>query len=107
MPAIEFYLEKIPEKAPPELRRIMTEDAKKRVLVDVFGEGFKRGPGGKPVEQGLGSKGNQTAESVSAYELRGRNEAGYVENLARMRRELADCQARKAAAAADVQSDQT
>jgi len=100
MPVLDYYISKIPDGASPELRRLMIEDAKRKVEIDVFGEGFKRDKNGKPIEQGLGSASNPTQTCVDAYALWGKNEAGYSQHLAFLKKQLSDFQARKAAVAA-------
>jgi hypothetical protein len=50
MPSIEFYLDRILEKAPPHVVA-MVADAKRRVEIATFGEGFKRDRHGKPRRQ--------------------------------------------------------
>jgi hypothetical protein len=67
VPDISYYLERIPADAPPEIARQMAKDAKKKVEVDVFGVGFRKDKQGRPIEQGLGSPGNETAQSIAAY----------------------------------------
>jgi hypothetical protein len=100
MPSLDYYIKKIPANAPPELRRAMIEEAKKKVLIDVFGEGYKIDKNGRAIEQGLGSASNMSSHSVAAYEARCKHEVGYTENLARMKRQLAECDARRKAAQA-------
>jgi hypothetical protein len=97
VPCLEYYLDKIPAKAPIDLQRRMAKDAERLVERDTFGEGFRRDKNGKPVEMGRGAPGNQTAESIRAYEARCKHEPNFVEVLARMRKELAECDARRAA----------
>jgi hypothetical protein len=97
MPSLSYYLEKIPGDAPPEIRAQMIADAKRKVRDDVFGVGHRVDKLGKPIEQGLGSRGNMTATSVAAYEKHCSHESNFSENLARMKRELAECEARRAA----------
>lgn len=69
------------------------------VQKNVFGFDAKQHKG-KYIEQGLGSPGNQTANSIAAYiktqtERQGGPEEGYEENLKRMRAELAASDARR------------
>ena len=47
---------------------------------------------------GYGSPGNETANSVAAYEKWGRNDANYERVLAKKRQNLAECDARRAKA---------
>jgi hypothetical protein len=102
VPDIAFYLEKIPANAPPEIRRMMTEDAKRKTERDVFGEGFQRDRNGKIIEQGRGSDSNMTAESVAAYERWCRDEPNFVETLAKKKKLLADAEARRARERGDL-----
>jgi hypothetical protein len=55
----------------------------------VFGEDFKRGPDGLPMEQGKGSALQPTSQSVEAYRKFGKSEPAYQENLQRMEADLA------------------
>jgi hypothetical protein len=75
-------------------------DAIQKYLADeekaVFGFDFKRDRHGKPIEQGIGSAAQPSENSVKAYELYGRDEPDYQTNLARMRKELAEHQKRRA-----------
>lgn len=95
--AKQNLLDKIKHDTPKQLADQIRRQADARALIDTFGEGFKRDKHGKPLEQGRGSPGNQTAESVAAYEHRGKDEPNYQENLARMKRELAACEERRKA----------
>ncbi|MFY9835601.1 MAG: hypothetical protein WAK55_03890 [Xanthobacteraceae bacterium] len=90
-------LDEIKHNTPEAVAKEIRRKANERALVDVYGEGFKRDRTGKPMEQGLGTPGNQTAQSVAAYEKWGVNEPDYDKNLARMKKELADCNERRAA----------
>jgi hypothetical protein len=65
---------------------------------NVFGEGHQVDSKGVPVEMGYGSPGNETANSVAAYEKWGRNDANYERVLAKKRQNLAECDARRAKA---------
>ena len=58
MPALDFYLEK----------GVPLEEAKKRVLEDVYGVGFKLDRHGRPIEQGIGSLGHETDAHYAALE---------------------------------------
>jgi hypothetical protein len=95
--AKQNLLDKIKHDTPPAIAKQIRQQAEQRALVDTYGEGFKRDKNGKPLEQGRGSPGNQTRESVDAYERHGKNEPHYHENLARMKRELAACEERRKA----------
>jgi hypothetical protein len=64
----------------------------------VFGVGFARdAKTGKPVENGLGSPQNQTRQSIEAFRRFGVNEPDFERSLARMERQLAECEQRRAA----------
>jgi hypothetical protein len=63
---------------------------------NVFGVGHGKDANGKPIENGLGSAANQTAQSVEAYRRWGVNDIDYEKNLARIEKELAVCEARRA-----------
>jgi len=82
---------------PRQLAEQIQHQADQRALVDVYGEGFKRDKNGKPIEQGRGSPGNQTRQSVDACERWRKNDPDYHDNLARMKRELAACEAQRKA----------
>jgi hypothetical protein len=102
MPVLAYYEEKIPADAPPSVRARMMEEAKRKADEDVFGVGFQRDRNGKPIETGLGSASQPTVQSIEAYikeqTERRKNgpEPGYEQHLARMRKNLADFQARNA-----------
>jgi hypothetical protein len=93
--AKQNLLDKIKRDTPPAIAEQIRRQADARALIDTFGEGFKRDKHGKPMEQGRGSPGNQTRESVDSYERWKKDEPGYEENLARMKRELAVCEERR------------
>jgi hypothetical protein len=95
--AKQNLLDKIKHDTPKQLADEIRRQADARALIDTYGEGFKRDKHGKPMEQGRGSPGNQTAESVAAYEQRCKDKPNYHETLARMKRELAACQERRKA----------
>ncbi len=92
---------------PKEVRREIRKEAKRIATRDVFGEGHKTDKEGKPIEQGLGAAGNVTAQHIEAYVKnqteRSPNgpEPGYEDNLSRMRKDLAACEARRLAARTD------
>lgn len=70
---------------------------------NVFGHDHKTTRQGDPIEQGIGSAGNQTANSVAAYIKYCSEEPDFEENLKRLRADLAKCDTvrkEKAAAAA-------
>lgn len=69
---------------------------------NVFGFDHKKDEQGNPVEQGIGSAANQTANSINAYIKYAKYEPGYVKeeyekSLARMRAELTACNKQRAA----------
>jgi hypothetical protein len=68
---------------------------------NVFGHDFKRDAKGRPIETGIGSNFNLTANAVEAYikeqteRRQGGPEPGFEENLAKLRKQLAVCEARR------------
>jgi hypothetical protein len=56
----------------------------------VFGHDYKLDKNGRPIEQGIGSPAQPSANSVAAYEKYHRGDPGFTENLARMKKQLAD-----------------
>lgn len=86
---------------PKDVRREIKRQAKQIALKDVFGEGHRTDKAGNPIEQGVGSPGNITQQHIDAYVKnqteRAANgpEPGYEENLAKMRKDLAACEARR------------
>lgn len=70
------------------------------VRTNVFGEGYKIDRHGEPIEQGIGSSGNQTRNSIDAYRKwcnpdnpkATDPDPNYRENLARMETELKACE---------------
>jgi hypothetical protein len=86
---------------------ILPKDFLKRhidaVDANVFGVDTPRDREGWRVEQGMGSPGNMTQQSIDAYvkyqsEVRkGGPEPGYEQSLKRMIAELAECEKKKAA----------
>jgi hypothetical protein len=62
---------------------------------NVFGYDHKVDRHGKPIEQGVGSAGNQTLNSINAYKKYGAAEPEYERNLARMEKELAEANERR------------
>ena len=63
----------------------------------MFGFDHKVDRSGKPIEQGVGSPGNQSRNSIEAYKKYCSHEPDFEKNLARMQRELAEADARRAA----------
>jgi hypothetical protein len=57
---------------------------------NVFGFDHKKDRKGVPIEQGLGSAGNMTQQSIDAYKKWGHAEPGFAEHLATMQEQLAD-----------------
>lgn len=90
---------------PPHVRKQIKKEAKQIARNDVFGIGHKVDRSGKPIEMGLGAPGNMTQQHIDAYikaqtssKMRpGGPEPGYEDHLARMRKDLAECLARKPA----------
>jgi hypothetical protein len=88
---------------PKEIRKEIRKEAKRIATEDVFGVGHATAKDGTPIEQGIGAKGNVTQSCIEAYiknqteRSKSGPEPGYEENLARMRKELAECEARRAA----------
>lgn len=86
--------------APREHRRRILREAKAKTNAHVFGPDAKKDKDGKFIEQGVGSWDNLTPASVEAYVTnqtmrRDTPEAGYEETLAKMRAQLAICEARR------------
>jgi hypothetical protein len=67
---------------------------------NVFGLGYKTDRRHNPIEQGIGSSGNQTRNSIEAYKKYGKHEPDFEENVKRMEKELAESNERRKAAAA-------
>jgi hypothetical protein len=96
---------------PRDVRKEIKREAKKIALNDVFGVGHATDKSGNPIEQGLGSAANITQQHLDAYIKNQTDrsatgpEAGYEENLARFRKQLAECEARRVAARANDDDD--
>jgi hypothetical protein len=84
---------------PSAMRKDLLKQARQIVLNDVFGVGHKLDKAGRPQEQGLGSAAQPTKQSVEAYKKYGVSEPEYAATLARMERDLAAFEARRAAEA--------
>jgi hypothetical protein len=82
---------------PPNQRRALLKQAAQIGTEDTFGVGFQRDKNGRPQEQGLGSAGNQSRPSIEAYKKYCSKEPNFEANLARMEREFAESEARRAA----------
>jgi hypothetical protein len=95
--AKQNLLDKIKSDTPKVLADQIRKQAEERALIDTYGEGFKRDKNGKPLEQGLGSADNMTAQAVDAYERWGVNDPNYHEHLALLKRQFATCQERRKA----------
>lgn len=83
---------------PLHLRKQVRREAEDIALNSVFGEGHQKDAAGLPVENGIGSPGNQSRHSVDSFKKYAdmslpRN----IEALARMEKELAVCEARRRA----------
>ena len=71
---------------------------------NVFGQDFKTDRKGNPVEMGIGSESQMTANSIAAYEKWGKDEVDFEKHLARMKKLFAEQQvARDAKHAAEQQ----
>jgi hypothetical protein len=96
---------------PKEVRKEIKKEARRIAREDVFGVGHKTDKMGAPIEQGIGAKGNITQQHIDAYTKnqteRSPNgpEPGYEENLKKMRVELAECEARRAAERVDADEE--
>jgi hypothetical protein len=77
---------------PPDAIKRHYEDERR----NVFGHDHKV-RNGKPVEQGYGSAQNQTKNSVEAYKKYHSADVDYEKTLARLEKELAESNARRAA----------
>ena len=62
---------------------------------NTFGHDAKRRRDGSYIEQGVGSPGNQTRNSIEAYKKYCSHEARFEETVARMERELAESNERR------------
>ena len=88
--------------APREHRRRIMQEAEAIAISHVFGPGAKKDADGNYQETGIGSWNNITKAHVEAYvteqtKRRDTPEAGYEETLAKMRAQLAVCEARRRA----------
>ena len=86
--------------APREHRRRIMREAEAIAVAHVYGAGAKKGADGTYPESGIGSENNVTRQHVEAYIAnqtirRDTPETGYEENLAKMRAQLAICEARR------------
>ena len=89
-------------EAPREHRRRIMQEAEKIAVSHVFGPGAKKDADGNYQETGIGSWDNITKAHVDAYIAnqtirRDTPEVGYEETLAKMRAQLAVCEARRRA----------
>jgi hypothetical protein len=82
---------------PPEARRKLMREARDIATGNVFGVGHRKDRNGTPIEQGVGSSGNQTRASIDAYIKYNSGAPDFQETLARMEKEYAECQARRKA----------
>lgn len=87
------------EDLPRDVRKRTLKEARVIAHNDVFGVGHEKDGQGNPIEQGLGSAGNQTAQSIAAYEKYCRDEPDYEKHLARMKLELGKSNIKRAAKA--------
>jgi hypothetical protein len=89
-------------QAPREHRRRIMREAEAIAVAHVFGPGAQKDAGGNYQETGIGSWNNITKSHVEAYVIeqtkrREVPEQGYEETLAKMRAQLAVCEARRRA----------
>jgi hypothetical protein len=68
-------------------------------MANVFGHDHKTDRHGNPIEQGIGSENNVTANHVMAYEKWCKDEPDYERHLAKLRKQLAEQQPKREAAA--------
>jgi|SRR6476619_7199690 hypothetical protein len=64
---------------------------------NVFGHDAKKRRDGSYIEQGIGSPGNQSRNSIEAYKKYHSNEPDFERTVARMEKELTESDARRAA----------
>jgi len=89
---------------PPHIRKKVLREGENIALGHVFGVDAKRGKDGMPIQRGLGSKAQPTLQSVMAYEKYCTHETNFVENLAKMKSDLAAYEARKAKERAEAEA---
>jgi hypothetical protein len=89
-------------KSPEEMAALKAEggDAAVRAYYEaeakaVFGFDYKTDKDGKILEQGIGSPANPSINSIRAYEKYCKDEPGFPETLARLKREFDEFQAKK------------
>jgi hypothetical protein len=70
------------------------------VRANVFGHDHKTDRHGEPIEQGRGSAGNQTQQSLDAFKKFCSSEPNFSEHLALMEKQLAACNELRAEAGA-------
>lgn len=82
---------------PAEIKKRVLKEARDITNRNVFGEGHKKDRKGNPIEQGLGSHANPTAQSIAAYKKycgpskeNPNGEDGYREHLAAMEKRLTE-----------------
>jgi hypothetical protein len=78
------------ELPPDAIKRYREEEDR-----NVFGIDAKKRRDGSYIEQGVGSPGNQTRNSIEAYKKYCSHEARFEETVARMERELAESNERR------------
>lgn len=76
---------------PAHLRKGLLKEADQQAKNDVFGVDHKTDRHGNPIENGLGSAGNQTRPSLEAYKKYHKSDPDYEETLKRIEAELAEC----------------
>jgi len=79
---------------PDAIKKYREEEAR-----NVFGHDARKSKG-RLLEQGLGSAGNQTRNSIESYRKYGKGDPDYAANLERMERELKESNERRAEEAA-------
>ena len=81
---------------PLHLRKQLRREAEDIALNSVFGDNHKKDANGMPIEQGVGSPGNQTRHSLDSFKkYNDMTQPANIEALARMEKELAVCEARR------------
>jgi hypothetical protein len=100
------------DQLPPHVRKQVKKESRQIARADVFGIDHKLDRNGNPIEQGVGSPGNMTMQAINAYVKeqteRSANgpEPGYEETLAKMRKQLAECEARRRAEQSATDDDE-
>jgi hypothetical protein len=82
-----------------ELPRDYVDRYFEAVSKNVYGQDAKKDRQGNYIEQGIGSPGNQSRNSIEAYKKYGKDDPDFQANLARMEKELVECNAKRRAEA--------